>query len=239
MRSYQMWLWVTDPVPFQISCSMLQLCNQKVLSYYSLHIPYFQTMNILIAASRGGGLASMIRGYNVNEDVSPGATLRGLTGKAIALIPPPRCSNNKTPVYIIADIPDITDKHTSQFRDYRYIKCTYTERSNDTFTRLKREITHCNDKITAARAIPMFCTITHINIADYTNHLLKEGKTTILHHQTHYTDMQFKLEASRNEINHYTDTTNHNVHMPTQMCHSANRNRRGKKRGRDYLKTST
>ena len=57
-------------------------------------------MNILIAANRGGGLASMIRGYNVIQDVSPGATLRELTGRAIARIPPPGCSNNKTHVRI-------------------------------------------------------------------------------------------------------------------------------------------
>ena len=54
---------------------------------------YFQTMNILIAASRGGGLASMIRGYNVIQDVSPGASLRELTGRAIVRIPPPGCSH--------------------------------------------------------------------------------------------------------------------------------------------------
>ena len=160
-------------------------------------------MNILIAASRGGGLASMIRGYNVIQDVSPGATLRELTGRAIVRIPPPDCSNNKSHVYIMAGIPDITDNHTSQNRHYRYTECTYTEHSNDTITRLKKEIKHCTDTITAAGAIWIFCTITHVSITDYNNnHLLKEGKTTILHHQAHNTDMQIKLEATINEINH-------------------------------------
>ena len=193
-------------------------------------------MNILIAASRGGGLASMIRGYNVIQDVSPGASLRELTGRAIARIPPPGCSNNKTHVYIMRGIPDITDKHTSQNRHYRYTECTYTEHSNDTITRLKKEIKHCNDTITAAGAISIFCTIAHVSIADYNNHLLKEGKTTILHHQAHYIDMQIKLEATINEINHYIDTTNHNINMSTPMCHTAIRHRRGKKGGRKYLK---
>ena len=95
-------------------------------------------MNILIAASRGGGLASMIRGFNVIEDVNPGASLRELTGRAIARIPPPGCATNKTHVYILAGIPDITDKHTSQNRYYRYTECTYTENSNATIARLKR-----------------------------------------------------------------------------------------------------
>ena len=42
----------------------------------------------------------------------------------------------------------------------------------------KKEIKHCKDTITTARAIPIFCTITHVSITDYNNHLLKEGKTT-------------------------------------------------------------
>ena len=139
----------------------------------------------------------------------------------------------------MAGIPDITDKHTSQNRHYRYTECTYTEHSNDTITRLKNEIKHCKDTITAAGAIPIFCTITHVSIADYNNHLLKEGKTTILHHQAHYTDMQIKLEATINEINHYIDTTNHNINMSTPMCHSAIRHRRGKKGAENTWKTST
>ena len=61
-----------------------------------------------------------------------------LTGRAIARIPPPGCSNNKTHVYIMAGIPDINDKHTSQNRHYRYTECTYTEHSNDTITRLNK-----------------------------------------------------------------------------------------------------
>ena len=186
-------------------------------------------MNILIAASRGGCLTSMIRGYNVIQDVSPGASLRELTGKAIARIPPPGCSNNKTHVYIMAGIPDITDKHTSQNRHYRYTECTYTEHSNDTITRSKKEINHCKDTIMAAGAIPILCTITHVSIADYNNHLLKGGKTTILHHQAHYTDMQIKLKATMNEISHYIDTTNHIINMSTPMCHSTIRHRRGRK----------
>ena len=198
---------------------------------------YFQnTMNILIAASRGGGLASMIRGFNVTEDVNPGASLRELTGRAIARIPPPGCATNKTHVYILAGIPDITDKHTSQNRYYRYTECTYTENSNATIARLKKEIQTCKNQIIAAGAIPIFCTITHVSIAEYNKHLLNEGKTTILYHQDHYTEMQIQLEVTINEINHYIDTVNHSQNMSTPMCHSAIRHRRGKKGGRKYMK---
>ena len=74
-------------------------------------------------------------------------------------------------------------------------------------------------------------------MADYHNHLLIEGKTTILHHQAHYTDMQIKLEATINEINHYIDTTNHSINMPTPMCQL---DTAGAKRGAENTwKTST
>ena len=39
-----------------------------------------------------------------------------------------------------------------------------------------------------------------------------------------------------NQLLHHHYTKNHHVHMPTHMCHSAIRNHRGKKGGRDYLK---
>ena len=78
--------------------------------------------------------------------------------------------------------------------------------------------------------------IDKIDFDDYNNNLLKEGKTTILHHQALYTDMQNKLEATVNEINHYIDTTNHNIIMSTSMWHPAIRHRRGKKGVRKYMK---
>lgn len=193
-------------------------------------------MNILVAASRGGGLEHFLKGYNLKADVTPGGKLKKLTERALTLIPPPSgCTYNKPHVYIMAGIPDITDKHISQSYNYQYTECTYTEDPQDTVARLKKEINNCKEKITKAGAIPIFCTITQISIINYNQHLLNQRKTSILYHKDHYAEMQRKLEPVINEINHFIDTTNHNSHMSTPFCHTAIRNRRGKK-GKTYWK---
>ena len=79
IRSYQIWLRVTYPVPVQISCNMFPIMQPTSTDILHSALSLFSDHEILIAANRGGGLASMIRGYNVIQDVSPGATLRELT----------------------------------------------------------------------------------------------------------------------------------------------------------------
>ena len=107
-------------------------------------------MIYLVASSRGGGLKKRLArlGERVVDDVVGGGRLRKLTNRAVKLLPPPYSTPPTQPlhVYIVAGIPDITEKYSSHTHTH-YTECIYTAEPADTIDRLKSEIAHCAKKI--------------------------------------------------------------------------------------------
>ena len=184
-------------------------------------------MNILIAASRGGGIAKKIHDYEVQDEVHPGEKLEYLTRRAVARIPPPHLHKETTHVYILAGLTGITTKHKAHTSQGRYREVTYDEDPSVTIPRVCNEIDKCAKAISDAGATPCFCTITYCYLNKYNQHLLKEQQTHALHHQERYDDMQHNLTTAIDEINNHIDNTNHSFNMSTPFCHTAIRKKKG------------
>ena len=188
-------------------------------------------MIYLVASSRGGGLKKRLArlGERVVDDVVGGGRLRKLADRAVKLLPPPYSTPPTQPlhVYIVAGIPDITEKYSSHTHTH-YTECIYTAEPADTIDRLKSEIAHCAKKIKDAGATPCFAALAPTNIEKYNLHLLHGGDTHTLYHTQHYDDMQDRLNYTVNEINTYIIETNSSNNMSTPMRHKAIKERRGK-----------
>ena len=189
-------------------------------------------MNVLVAASRGGGLKEMMPNGHLDEAVvKPGGSLRKLTKEALSLLPPPHRNRTTSHVYILAGIPDISEKVSSDDPQYWYMESIFTEEPQSAIQRVKVEIDQCSQAIIRAGAIPIFCTITKFNIRNHNNNFLLIGKTRFLQHSQYYPDMQQRLNIIIDEINDYIMHINQRLGMSTPMCHRAICQRRGSRGG--------
>jgi len=191
-------------------------------------------MNILVASSRGGGLARRITKHQVKCRVTSGGKISELTKEAVTLIPPVHRYRLKTHVYIMAGLPDITVKTKSTHQGEIYTEVTYTEDIQDTVNRVTNEIKIGEEKIKEAGATPIFCTITSCSIESYNQHLLTSGSTKHLLHQNSYKEMQSNLESAIKEVNAFIISTNNANNISTPYCHSVIHRRRGAKK--NYFK---
>ena len=187
-------------------------------------------MNILVSSSRGAGLPERmdLGPYPLRSDIKGGGKLKQLSQMALALLPPPHRYKHTTHVYILAGIPDLTEKLYSKHPYYNYTESIFTEDPEQAIHRMKQEINTCAKTITDAGATPCFATITSCDIHKYNQTLLKDNKTSELLHKNYYEDMQTRLHTTIEEVNKYIAQTNREHNMSTPFCHTAIKKRSGK-----------
>lgn len=159
-------------------------------------------MNIIVASSRGYGLKDHLPS-GTSVDVNPGAKLKFLTSRVPCLVPHPHKLKSPPSVYIIAGIPDLTEKLTSKNPRYRYTECIFVEEPEVAANRVKQEIVISKQSMCDYGVRPIFCTIPKMNIRIYNNSLLKKRKTLSLLHSDHYTDMQIRLNKTIDLLNSF------------------------------------
>ena len=158
-------------------------------------------MNILLASSRGAGLSSQMD-QDIHSYFYPGSSRTKLDEIAKSVIPSPHLHHKKAHTYILTGIPDITRKINS-YTPTRYTECIYTGDTDTTIKNIKQDIDTIENTITQCGVVPVFCTITHMNITHYKNHLKQKGKTTRLHYTQHYNTMQTQVEKILDQVNYY------------------------------------
>ena len=191
-------------------------------------------MNILVASSRGGGLAHHLPKSTIVE-VMPGKTLNKLTERAISRLPPPHRLRETAHVYFLGGIPDISEKVESSTPLYHYRGIIYVEDCENTISRVQDEIRSCQSAILQQGAIPIFCTISKYNLETYNNSLLENNRTSFLYHSDHYSDMQTRLDHTIDKINDFIIRTNISNNMRTPCLHSAIMKRRGRAKHGYYI----
>ena len=186
-------------------------------------------MDYLLASSRGGGVANcMGAGYHLVPHVLPGGTYKKLADKATEVLPDSTVDHeSKNHVYVLAGVPDITTLVRSS---PKHMECIYTDTPEHTLKHLKEQIDECADAITKKNAIPIFCTITPMNITLYNNYLLEDNKTKYLLHAEKYDHMQAQILPIFTEINRYIKTYNTDRGFTTPMCQFEIVKRHGKGR---------
>ena len=138
-------------------------------------------MNVLVAASRGGGIKERLpKGTIDTADVTPGAKLSTLKDKMPSILSSSGRLSPQTHVYIMAGVPDITIKLKTHRP--RYAEVIYREELDETVSRVEREINSIATCVKHLGAIPVFCTITKCNIQKYNHSLLTKNKTSALHY---------------------------------------------------------
>ena len=144
-------------------------------------------MNILVSASRDGGMKDRIEGFTIRSEVMQGGRLYAITYRALKCIPSPRRAIGNTHVYIMGALPDITQKiHTpSKHHTYPNTECIYTESPSQTVHRLKSEI-----KNLPKNHQEFFCIITSCDIAKYDHNLLKQHHSALLHQRLQHNAKQ-------------------------------------------------
>lgn len=193
-------------------------------------------MNILIASSRGGGI-----GGHVNHDttvishVHPGATINKLTSIAKSSIPPPQHTDAPIHTYLLTGITDITTKINGWDNNgNKYTECKYTGNPETTINRIKEELTTFEKTVKEMNSIPIFCTITNMNITKYNNHLRNTKKTHTLLHETQYDTMQTHITDIISKLNYFIIGKNKDNNMSTPYFHSVIRTKKGNKKRKHY-----
>lgn len=193
-------------------------------------------MNILLASSRGGGIEHLMpRDITIISHVMPGANMRDLEKRANTVIPPTHLTQDTTHVYILAGIPDITNKLTKHSRTHHYTECIYTGNPQQTIQDIKDNMRKLEHTIKQKGATPIFCTITNMNIEKYNKQLKRAKKTYTLHHTDNYAQMQEHVNTVINSINNHIRETNRANNIGTPFFHSAIRKRIGTKRKHHYI----
>ena len=111
---------------------------------------FYLQMNVIVSSSRGGPLKRRLPpGTTVNS--TPGGKLKGLTNTAVRLLPPPHCLPNKTHVYFVCGVPDITEKiDSTNRRHFHYREIIYVSDPATTIEKLKT-----NSKLPRAKVCSM------------------------------------------------------------------------------------
>ena len=183
-------------------------------------------MNVIVASSRGYGLKQHLpKGTHV--DVNPGAKLKYLTERVACIIAHPQKLRKNPCAYIVAGIPDLTEKLKSQNPSYRYTETIFVEEPEAAASRIKIEITNCQKIISNQGIKPIFCTIPKMKIETYNNSLLKKRKTSILLHSEYYSDMQLRLNQTIDLLNSFIIDCNCSSRVATPCLNTTIKKRRG------------
>ena len=217
------------PIDFRVSGSQRAYLTSslKVYNFYVIFV--FLQMNILLASSGGHGLKDHLPDITRSRVIS-GAILSQLKDviKYSNII-----SHTSRPshVYIIAGIPDITQK----LKGPNYTECIYIGDPDKTIEHIKSNMKALADTTLEHGGTPIFCTITAINITKYNNFLKNTRKTSALKHAQHYPDMQTQIDTIIDSINNHIINTNINSNVSTPWLHKTITYRHGKV-GRAYRK---
>ena len=171
--------------------------------YYTLFLIvcllYLQ-MNVVLASSRGKDLKLKDLPEGTVISVTHGGLLSELRSEAENFIPPPYgpCKR-RMHIYFLCGIPNIT----KLIKSHKYKECVYDEESDITVNRYHTELKNCQESILKHGALPIFATITRINIANFNNFLYTHGKTSCLQLSENYKDMQENVDKTIDAINHH------------------------------------
>ena len=186
-------------------------------------------MNIVVATSRGGGIAGRIKNpdYPTMVIVKPGWKLQALADLAVSCIPPDYRYKHTTHIYFMAGYTDITTRTTS--RNPKQDDITYPDAPEATLQKVKHTMLTVSNHITSSGAIPIFCTIVPGKLRKWNIHRQKIGKTIELTHLADYTHMQKNLEIAVDLINTEITIINSTNNMSTPYLHTAIKRRVGPK----------
>ena len=151
--------------------------------------------NILVTSSRGVGLHTLVKGEvlewgGLTTEVIPGGRFSTIAQYVRDLLPSLGKTQSPPHIYIMTGIPDITTLYKGFRFSKKYKECILLDSVESIVDRVKFNIDRCSVKIRNAGGIPIFCTITHMNITKYNQHSLEKNKTFTQLHSDHYKAMQ-------------------------------------------------
>ena len=190
-------------------------------------------MNVLLATSRGYDLKDKTpKEVPLTARVISGGSLKKLNSiaKSSPSIASPRFSTTPTHVYIMAGIPDITEKLHGP---HNYTECIYNNTPQSTIQNIKMDMQEIANTIISRGAKPIFGTIAPINILKYNTFLKEKRKTSMLKHTHQYDDMQQKVDHIITELNEHIKMTNSTNDLATPFFHM-DITKRHSKGGRGY-----
>ena len=183
-------------------------------------------MDLYVTTSRGKDLnfpnKEVIFGGHMSDLVKT-----TLNHKMIQNIP----YNNSGPnfVYIIGGIPDATD----MLRDPGYEEVIFYDATKKT-NLLNSRISEANHAILEAGAIPVFSTITTMNIKDWNYARYFKNITSYHIHSPYYDDMQHFLNITLGSVNENIFTINNSNNVETPHLAGYIRSKRGDGQGFRY-----
>ena len=212
----------------------------KLIICFYMYVFFSFQMNILLASSRGVGLASLVGKEEPlakfsSTIIKPGGKLSTLRKEAAKIIPSENHCSAIPHVYILAGVPDITTKVSHQQGHRTYTESILIGDTEDKIKHIKDEIDTCEAEIRRRGAKPIFCTISLMNITHYNNFLLNTGRTYELRHEARYNTMQTQIEHIIAKVNTHIRLTNRTNSVSTPFLHSTVLKRHGKGR-RGYYK---
>lgn len=176
-------------------------------------------MNVVVSSSRGRPLKGRLP-KDAILNVNPGAKFKALATVAKSIIPPPHRYKNKTHIYFIGGVPDISEKINSMDRyNYKYTESVFFEESDEAVSRLKSQIERTHREIIRMGAIPIFATIPKFRFDHYNSHCLRNNKTSCLLHSNSYGNMQRRANTVIDQINGHISSLNKRVGMSTPFLH--------------------
>ena len=160
--------------------------------------------NIIVASSRGKKLTSLKDEYT-ELYYKGGGKFHHLTSEALRLIKGRQDLHDKTYVYFVAGLPDVTRKIN---RDYfmngnlrHYEEVIFKEEPTSAANRVIEAIQRAETTIKQHNAIPVFSTIIPCTLDIWNHHRLNTHVTTHLLHFSDYKHMQENLHTTIHLIN--------------------------------------
>ena len=174
--------------------------------------------NIIVASSRGKNLTSLKDEYT-ELYYKGGGKYHHLSSEAIRRIKSKQDTQNKTFVYFLAGLPDVTRKIN---RDYfmngclrHYEEVIFKEEPTSAANRVIKAIKTAETTIKTHNAIPVFCTIIPCTLDTWNHHRLNNHVTTHLLHFSDYTRMQENLHTTIHLINQQIHVINSSKNVIT------------------------
>ena len=192
VRLYKVWIWLikvnTYVIYFLLICKLLSPHIRESSNSSPAPLLFLQ-MNVLLAPSRGCDLKDLTpKEVPLTARVISGGSLKKLNSiaKSSPSIASPRFSTTPTHVYIMAGIPDITEKLHGP---HNYTEYIYNNTPQSTIQNIKNDMQEIANTIISRGAKPIFGTIAPINILKYNTFLKEKCKTSMLKHTHQYDEL--------------------------------------------------
>ena len=166
-------------------------------------------MDFLGGASRVWGVEKMFQSSLSQVVVIPGGKIRLITDGLSDLVrkyePVWRQSNHQHPniVYVMGGIPDITTrlKGNGWGRNAPYEEVVMDTDVPTTLDYVHAEIRSSEKRLKRMGAVPVFCTVTTMDLEAYNLHRMYKGKTSCLMYRHQYPRMQIELNEAILKVN--------------------------------------